>query len=264
MSCCVFFTFNLKITSFNCHGIGSSIDTIRQLTDEFQIVMLQETWLYSDEFTKVSQISDTFQSFSLSSMTLDDKLLTGRPHGGLSIMWNKSLSNIVKTIQYDDTRIIGMEMQSNDFTLLFLTVYLPYECDMYYDDYCFYLSKLQCIIDSANTPYIFILGDFNVDIQSTSMFGAELIDFCDNNNLCFIDKEKLSPDSFTFVNQAHGTTSWLDHCITTASGKSITSNISIIDDIVCSDHYLICIDIVCDINVLHNIAPGMKSKSAIK
>ena len=98
-------------------------------------------------------------------------------------MWNKSLSNTVKTIQYDDTRIIGIEVQSNDFTLLFLTVYLPYECDMYYDDYCFYLSKLQCIIDSTNTPYIFILGDFNADIQSTSMFGAELIDFCDNNNL---------------------------------------------------------------------------------
>ena len=96
------------------------------------------------------------------------------------------------------------------------------------------------------------------------MFGAELIDFYDNNNLCFIDKEKLLPDSFTFVSQAHGTTSWLDHCITTASGKSIASNISIIDDIVCSDHYPICIEIVCDINVLNNIVPGMKSKSAIK
>ena len=121
-------------------------------------------------------------------MTLDDKLLTDRPHGGLSIMWNKSLFNTVKTIQYDDTRIIGIEMQSNDFTLLFLTVYLPYECDMYYDDYCFYLSKLQCIIDSANTPYIFIFGDFNADIQSTSMFGAELIDFCDNNCVLLIKR----------------------------------------------------------------------------
>ena len=42
-------------------------------------------------------------------------------------------------------------------------------------------------------------------IQLTSMFGAEVtdrIDFCDNN-LCFIDKEKLLPDSFTFVSQVH-------------------------------------------------------------
>ena len=174
------------------------------------------------------------------------------------------MSNSVKTIQYDDSRIIGIEVQSNHFTLLFLTVYLPYECDMHYDDYCFYLSKLQCIIDSANTPYIFILGDFNADIQSTSMFGAELIDFCDNNNLCFIDKEKLSPDSFTFVSQAHGTSSWLDHCITTTSGKSITSNISIIDDIVCSDHFPLCIEIVCDINKLCDVTSEIEQKEAIK
>ena len=54
---------------------------------------------------------------------------------------------------------------------------------MHYGDHCFYLSKLQCIIDSANTRYIFILGDFNDDIKSTSVFGAELLDFCDNNLL---------------------------------------------------------------------------------
>ena len=135
---------------------------------------------------------------------------------------------------------------------------------MHYDDYCFYLSKLQCIIDSASTPYIFILGDFNADIQSTSVFGAELIDFCDNNSLCFIDKDKLLPDSFTFVSQAHGTTSWLDHCITTASGKSITSNISIIDNIVCSDHFPLCIEIVCDINKLCDFTSEMKSRETIK
>ena len=135
---------------------------------------------------------------------------------------------------------------------------------MHYDDYCFYLSKLQCIIDSAQTPYIFILGDFNADIQSTSMFGAELIDLCNNNNLCFIDREKLPPDLFTFLSQAHGTTSWLDNCITTTSGHSITSNISIIDDIVCSDHFPLYIAIVCDVNKLHDATPEIKPKTTVK
>ena len=81
-------------------------------------------------------------------------------------------------------------MQSNDFKLVLLTVYLHYECDMYHNDYCFYLSKLQCIIDSANTPNIFILCDFNADIQSTFMFSAELrllIFVIIIINLCFIN-----------------------------------------------------------------------------
>ena len=131
----MFILFNLNVTSFNCHGIGTSIETIRQLTTEFEIVFLEETWIYPDEFAIVSQISDEMQSFSLSSMSLDEKLLSGRPHGGLSVMWKKSLSNSIKIMQFDDSRILGIELQSNNFTLLFLTVYLPYECNKFYDDY---------------------------------------------------------------------------------------------------------------------------------
>ena len=95
------------------------------------------------------------------------------------------------------------------------------------------------------------------------MFGAKLIDFCNNNNLCFIDREKLPPDSFTFLSQAHGTTSWLDHCITTTSGQSITSNVSIIDDIVCLDHFPLCIEIVCDVNKLHDATPEITPKITV-
>ena len=94
-------------------------------------------------------------------MSLDDRLIAGRSHGGMSVLWNKSLSKSIKTIQYDDNRILGIEIKSNSSTFLFLPVYLPYECDMYCDDFCFYSSKLQCIIASSNTIYVSILGDFN-------------------------------------------------------------------------------------------------------
>ena len=40
-----------------------------------------------------------------------------------------------------------------------------------------------------------------------SVFESELTEFCDLNNLCFIDKSSLSPDSYTFISQAHHTTS---------------------------------------------------------
>ena len=70
-------------------------------------------------------------------MSLDEKLLSGRAHSGLSVMWKKSLSNSIKIMQYDDSRILGVELKSNNFTMLFLTVYLPYECDKFYCDYCF-------------------------------------------------------------------------------------------------------------------------------
>ena len=52
------------------------------------------------------------------------------------------------------------------------------------------------------------------------------------NNLCFTDRMMLLPEAFTFVSQAHGTTSWLDHCITTTSaGQSLVADVSIINSI---------------------------------
>ena len=89
---CVVISFNSQVTSFNCHDIGTSVETIRQLAAEFEIVLLVETWIYPDEFTIVSQISDEMQSFSLSSVSLDKKLLSGRPHSGLSVLWKKSVT----------------------------------------------------------------------------------------------------------------------------------------------------------------------------
>ena len=112
----------------------------------------------------------------------------------------------------------------------------------------FFLGKFNCIIESADTPYVYILGDFNADIQSQSIFGSELIEFWDMNNMSLIDKSMLSPDTFTFIGQAHGPTSWLDHCITTTAGESLISNVSVLNDIACSDHLPLYIDINCDIN----------------
>ena len=94
-------------------------------------------------------------------------------------MWNKSLSHCVEIVKYDDDRILGLQLKTNGCMFLFLCVYLPYDCDKFYDDYCFYLDKIRCIIDAASTPYIFLLGDFNADLKSESVLGSELIEFCD-------------------------------------------------------------------------------------
>ena len=149
-------------------------------------------------------------------MSLDDKIIRGKPHGGLSVRWNKSLSNSTRTIQYDDNRILCIEVKSKETILLFLSVYLPYDCDMFYDDYCFYLSKLQCITNYFNTLYVFILGAFHADIQSASIFSAELIDFGDNNELCFFIRRGCCPTHLRILVKLmvlhHGWTTALLRC----------------------------------------------------
>ena len=92
--------------------------------------MIQEHWLYPDELTYMSFLSEYFCSFSTSSMTIDDKLLRGRPHGGVSILWRKSLSHIVKTVKYDDDRVIGIELQLIHYCFYVATCHMNVTCFM--------------------------------------------------------------------------------------------------------------------------------------
>ena len=39
-------------------------------------------WLYPDELQLISQLNPKFSGFGISSMSLDDKFITGLPHGG--------------------------------------------------------------------------------------------------------------------------------------------------------------------------------------
>ena len=200
---CVLISFNLKVTLFNCHGIGTSVETIRQLATE--LVNLKLYSLKKLEYIRMNLLlcPKLVMKCNLSAylLCLLMRIYCQADHMAVSVLCGKN--HCLTQLKSCNLMIFGIELQSNNFTLLFLTVFLPYECDKFYDDYCFYLSKLQCIIDSANARYIFILCDFNANIQTTSIFSAELIEFCDNNNLCFLDKELLPPDSFTYISLYH-------------------------------------------------------------
>ena len=130
--------FNLRVCSFNIYGIKSSSETIQQqLCAQHDLILIQESWLYPDELSYVSNLSGEFSSFSLSSMSIENKLIRGRPHGGISIMWRKTISHGVKIIQYDDDRILGIELKTGGFIILILCVYMPYECNDNYDDFAY-------------------------------------------------------------------------------------------------------------------------------
>ena len=70
--------------------------------------------------------------------------------------------------------------------------------------------------------------------------------------MCFTDKNMLLPDTYTFFSQAHGGISWLDHCITTNSSQTVISNMYVINNIVCSDHFPLCLNIDCDMPHIYN------------
>ena len=55
------------------------------MCQQFDIIMIQEHWLYPDELSYLSMLSNDFGSFGYISsipMPVGETLLSGRPYGG--------------------------------------------------------------------------------------------------------------------------------------------------------------------------------------
>ena len=147
----------------------------------------------------------------MSGMDCESGLLTGRPFGGIGILWKKSISIFVKTITFDNSRLLGVQITDNQEMLVFINVYLPFQCEDNYEIYVNYLGKLTALAEELATSNIVVLGDFNA--AKDTKFENELLLWCKSNNFIMSDKEILGDDhdTHTYVSDAHCTTSWLDH-----------------------------------------------------
>lgn len=80
----------------------------------------------------------------------------------------------------------------------------------------------------------FVLSDFNADNKKA--FGGELTRFCADNDLVCVDEELLPKKSYTYISEAHGTCSWLDHILTTPAARRTVKNVRIEYGVYWSDH----------------------------
>ena len=176
----------LKTVSFNCHGLKSSTFEIKDLCSNHDIIFLQETWLFEQELTLLSNIHPEFEGCGVSGMDSENHLLTGRPFGGIGILWKKSISKFVKSITFDDSRLLGVQITYNQETFVFINVYLPFQCEDNYENYLNYLGKPTAVVEEIATSNIVVLCDFNA--AKDTRFENELLLWC-NSNKCMSDKK---------------------------------------------------------------------------
>ena len=135
--------------------------------------------------------------------------------------------------------IIGLKLDNDASQILLLNVYLPYCCPKNFDAYQTYLGELSSFCNINAAVEIFILGDFNAG--KGNQFWKILMDFCEDNNFIISD-DSLLPDSlFTYISDSHNSTSWIDHCVTSAMAHRLIINIEVLLEYICSDHHpLLC------------------------
>jgi exonuclease III len=154
------------LSSFNCKNVRTSVDEIRELCNTCDVILLQETWLTSQDLPYLNTLDERCYSMGVSAMSTEDSVLRGRPHGGLGIMWNKRITHMCKIIEYEDCRILGIEINSDNKKILILNIYLPYDNGDNMDEYIFYLHKINTIVGSYPSTHVYIYGDFNAHCNS--------------------------------------------------------------------------------------------------
>ena len=122
---------------------------------------------------------------------------------------------------------------------------MPYQSEDNRDRYLQCLEAIRDIIDEGTSSSYIIVGDWNANLRigQRSLFRQHMLDFCTNNNLLIVDTETCPEDSYTFVSEAHGSHTWLDHIVCTSDIRNAISNVEIAYDITDNDHIPMCMDL---------------------
>ncbi len=240
---------HIRICSYNCKNVKSSVTEIRSLCDKCDILLLQETWLLDQELSFLSGLHSEFYGRGVSSMDSSVGIHHGRPYGGLGILWRKSLNALCSISLMDDSRLMGIDINIDSTVLSLLNVYLPYDDGTNLGEFQSYLAKIACKLGDSH--YACAIGDYNANISCQNhRFGTELISFSSRDNLLLSDKLLAPTDTFTFISEAHGTVSWIDHIVSTVNMHSIVENINVDYSCISSEHFPVFITInTKDINI---------------
>ena len=81
---------SLAVSSYNCDGVNSSTGFINNLLSDakIDILCLQETWLLDRDIAKLSNIHADYQFNGTSGVDATERILPGRPQGGVAIAWH--------------------------------------------------------------------------------------------------------------------------------------------------------------------------------
>ena len=199
----------IKVCSFNCNSLKNSITEVRELCDKNDVIFLQETWLSNFELFMLNNIHNNFLGLGVSAFDSSSALLSGRPFGGVAILWKRSLQCNLKVTIISE-RIMEVDILTHLGVVSLLNVYLPTDYRDYEsrDQFCMCLGQLACTIDviSSKTNYFGIIGDCNANAHGSAFF-VELTELCVEYGLILSDVQILGSNSntCTYISASHGT-----------------------------------------------------------
>ena len=202
----------LSLVSYNSRGFSVNRKSIiYELCNLYDIVMLQEHWLLDSQLHHLQSFHGSFSCHAVSGVDASRNIITGRPYGGLAILWNKTLDNVVKIVECKCNRLVAIILKCVDVELLLINVYMPCDSGNTYSEYREVLDCVCTIINSYDVDMIIFGGDFNCDFKRSSPNMTLLSNFIDTEDLTNANNSCNSDIKCTYVNHFNGSCSTIDH-----------------------------------------------------
>ncbi len=235
---CVSDKTSINILSFNIQGATGNKVYLDELVKKYDILCLQEHWLYSFE-KKALDNMDQFTSFT---RCIDDTVPISpvqrpRGYGGISILIKNTLMSSVTKLEDGNNRIQAIEITtvSPHRPVLIINVYMPSRgIGTPSNIYSPVIEELTELVSKFKDSHELLLcGDFNVFINEYVDAQDDIFrDFC---TACNLSRPVDTPEKETF-RHARGT-SQIDHFLL-QGGSVLLSEVRIADVSPCnsSDH----------------------------
>lgn len=117
-------TLPLKITSWNCRGLASSIPYLNSLISAgSDIIVISEHWLWPFELHRLNEIHPEFIGYGQADARLTS-WSDGRGFGGIGVIWRRDLDvSVVHATTSDRICSIRMAHRTSNSTLSVIGVY---------------------------------------------------------------------------------------------------------------------------------------------
>jgi len=244
-------------------GLGCLSD----LCDRNDVVAVQEHWLPKNKLHQLCTVNSNFSAYGISSMdsATEDRIIKGRPYGGVGFLWRKGLTNKIKILQSGVAgRCLAILVDADKGRqLLLINVYFP--CS---DNSVAYLNELgHCIgfiegVLATCSQNVIVLGDFNFTciksspgfvrtynaLKTYSVFNCDQLIF--GNLLCY-----------SYVHETLGHRSLLDYFFMSDKLINVVQKISILN-VSCnlSDR----LPVECELQILCSICYPIKRQRNFK
>ena len=102
---------DFKIMSFNCEGIKRTCDYVRHVLNDTScdILCLQEIWLLDSTIDYLNNIHKDYIYVGISGMDSNACIISGRPKGGVAILYKKTLGRNIAHIKSNNRRVSAIK-----------------------------------------------------------------------------------------------------------------------------------------------------------